>query len=154
MKTIIATIALSITSLIGFSQDTAEVITTETETVEVITKTTGTTITVNAPVGSEEGSVFFSLQTKDNFLKGGIDTAESNIVDGKATVVFENVAPGDYAVTIYWDKNGNKKMDFEVNGMPKEMYGTSNNIMSFGPPQWSDAVFTVTNEPQVLDIRM
>ena len=63
MKTIIATIALSITSLIAFAQDTAEVTITETNSVEVIAETTGTTITVNVPIPSEDGSVFFSLQT-------------------------------------------------------------------------------------------
>ncbi|EDM44703.1 hypothetical protein SCB49_14065 [unidentified eubacterium SCB49] len=144
MNTIIATIALSIISLFTFAQESTQ---------ESLTET-GSSITVNVPVASEEGSVFFALQTKDNFLKGGIANLESKISEGKATVTFKNVTPGEYAITVFWDKNGNKKMDFEVNGMPKEMYGASNNVMNFGPPQWSDAVFTVTNEPQVLDIRL
>jgi uncharacterized protein (DUF2141 family) len=45
-------------------------------------------------------------------------------------------------------------MDFHLNGMPKEMYGTSNNVMNFGPPQWSDAKFEVANTPISLEIRM
>lgn len=154
MKTIITTIALSISSLIGFSQDTAELIINEDATTEVTTEITGTTITVNVPVPKDEGTVFFSLQTEDNFLKGGIANIEAEIVDGKATATFENVKPGEYGVTLYWDKNGNKKMDFEPTGMPKEMYGVSNNGMSFGPPQWNEAKFIVDAEPQVLEIRM
>ncbi len=154
MKTIIATIALTISSLISFAQDITDASITENQTVEAIAETEGTSITVNVPVMSNDGSIFFSLQTKKNFLKGGVDNLESKIVDGKATVTFINVAPGEYAITLFWDKNGNKQMDFEANGMPKEMYGVSNNVMNFGPPQWSDAVFTVTNEAQTLDIRM
>jgi uncharacterized protein (DUF2141 family) len=45
-------------------------------------------------------------------------------------------------------------MDFEPNGMPKEMYGVSNNVMNFGPPQWNDAQFEVASEPIALEIRM
>lgn len=146
MKTIIATIALSITSLIGFSQEAQEISMKE--------NLTGTTITVNVPVKSTDGSVMFSLQTKDNWLKGGVANLESKIIDGKATATFKNVTPGEYAVTLFWDKNGNKKMDFEPSGMPKEMYGASNNVMNFGPPQWSDAVFTVDTAPKVLEIRL
>ncbi|MFT5077980.1 MAG: hypothetical protein ACI825_000734 [Planctomycetota bacterium] len=144
MKTIIATIALGITSLISFAQ----------EITETITETSVTTITVNVPIPSEDGSVLFSLQTKDNWLTGGVENLEGQIADGKATVTFENVVSGDYAITLFWDKNGNKKMDFEPSGRPKEMYGVSNNVINMGPPQWSDAVFTVAGEPRVLDIRM
>jgi len=140
MKTFIATIALSITSLISFAQE--------------ITENSVTTITVNVPIPSEDGSVLFSLQTKDNWLTGGVENLEGQIADGKATVTFENVVPGNYAITLFWDKNGNKKMDFEPSGRPKEIYGVSNNVMNMGPPQWSDAVFTVAGEPWVLDIRM
>jgi len=154
MKTIITTIAISITSLFGFAQDTAELVEIENTATEISTEITGTTITVNVPVPKDEGSVFFSLQTEDNFLKGGISNLEAEIIDGKATVTFENVTPGEYGITLFWDKNGNKKMDFEPSGMPKEMYGVSNNGMSFGPPQWSDAKFMVDAEPQVLEIRM
>lgn len=152
MKTIITTIALSILSLIAIAQET--IVTSTTKTVTEVVDKTGTTITVNVPVANDAGSVFFSLQTKDNFLKGGDANLESKIIDGKATAVFENVTPGDYAITVYWDKNGNKQMDFQPNGMPKEMYGISNNVMNFGPPQWSDAVFTVGAEPLVLEIRL
>lgn len=154
MKTIITTIALSITSLIGFAQDTAEVIEVESSKQEIVKETNGTTITVNVPVQSNKGTVMFSLQTKDNFLRGGIDNLESEIIDGQATVTFKNVLPGEYAVSLFWDKNGNKKMDFQPNGMPKEMYGMSNNVMTMGPPMWKDAVFTVNDTPQVLAIRM
>ena len=45
-------------------------------------------------------------------------------------------------------------MDFDTNGMPLEMYGVSNNVMSMGPPLWSDAKFEVADTPIELDIRM
>ncbi len=76
------------------------------------------------------------------------------IIDGIATVTFKDVVPGEYAVILYHDKNLNKTMDFEPNGMPLEMYGMSNNPMSYGPPQWSDAKFDVVGTPIEMEIRM
>ncbi len=143
MKTILITIALSISSFFLSAQ-------TETET-----PTTGTTITVNVPINSTKGNVIFGLYDEATFMKSEpLQGLEADIVDGKATVTFTNVTPGIYAVSLFHDKNENKRMDFEPNGMPKEMYGVSNNIMSFGPPMWSDAKFEVGSEAITLDIRL
>ena len=54
--------------------------------------------------------------------------------------------PGSYAVLVYQDKNENKSMDFDSNGMPLEPHGTSNNVMTMGTPQWSDVKFDVGAE--------
>ena len=44
-------------------------------------------------------------------------------------------------------------MDFNESGMPLESYGTSNNVMTFGPPQYDDAKFKVENNDLELNIR-
>jgi len=148
MKTILVTITIVLSSLILKAQNADSAITND-DTSET------TTITVNVPVKSSEGSVIFGLFTEQNFMKSApVQGLESEIVDGKATVTFENVTPGTYAITLFHDKNGNKQMDFEPNGMPIEMYGVSNNVMSMGPPMWSDAKFEVNGEPLTLEIIM
>ncbi|TBW28930.1 DUF2141 domain-containing protein [Gramella sp. KN1008] len=89
--------------------------------------------TVNNVSGTQ-GEVLFALYTEDNFMKKEPNfSAMSKITDGIATVVFENVPEGTYALVVMHDKNSNKQMDFDPNGMPKEDYGTSGNTMSFGP---------------------
>lgn len=146
MKTILLTIAMILTSFILKAQDQP----TNEATTEV-----GVSITVNVPVPSDDGSVIVGLYNQETFMRAApLVGLESAIVDGKATVTFENIAPGTYAITLFHDKNGNKQMDFEPNGMPKEMYGVSNNVMNMGPPQWSDAKFEVSSEPLTLDIVM
>lgn len=143
MRTILLTIALSITALISNAQSADDA------------SSEGVTIQVIVPVPSTDGSVIFALYNEDTFMKAApLQSLESEIIDGKATVTFVNVKPGTYAVTLLHDKNGNKIMDFEANGMPKEMYGVSNNVMNFGPPQWKDAKFEVATEAIQLDIRM
>ncbi|RXG28503.1 DUF2141 domain-containing protein [Leeuwenhoekiella marinoflava] len=102
---------------------------------------------------SDDGTVGYTLYNKDNFMGMPLKVANSEIKDGKTSVVFENIASGTYAILCYHDKNGNGKMDFETNGMPKESYGSSNNIMAMGPPQWEDCKFELKDEPISLNIR-
>ncbi len=137
MKNLVLTLALALTALIGFAQDE------------------GITITVTIDnVTSDKGKVLMSLHTSETFMKGnGIMDAETGIKDGKVTVTFENVLPGEYAILAMHDANDNKRMDFQDNGMPIESFGTSNNIMAMGPPQYDDAKFKVEDKDLDLSIR-
>lgn len=117
-------------------------------------KNEGTIKVLVSNISSDEGKVLFALHTEDTFMKtDAIDRARSEIKDGVASVTFNNVKPGTYAILCFHDKNDNEKMDFDANGMPQESYGSSNNPMQFGPPQWSDSKFEFTGEDQELEIR-
>lgn len=142
MKTILVTIALSLTTLLLTAQAETEI------------SSEGTTITISVPVQSSEGKILFGLYDESNFMKNPLAGLDGEIIDGKSTVTFTNVSPGVYAVMLYHDKNDNKQMDFDPNGMPLEMYGVSNNSMSYGPPVWSEAKFEVTSSPIEMEIRM
>ncbi|MFP4846422.1 DUF2141 domain-containing protein [Winogradskyella sp. PE311] len=141
IKNLILTFALALSTLIGFSQDS------DTET--------GISITVTIDnVKNDNGTVLFSLHTKDTFMKGkGIIDTQTKIKDGKVTITFKNVMPGEYAIMALHDENDNQRMDFRENGMPLESYGMSNNVMSFGPPQYGDAKFKVEKEDLEMAIR-
>lgn len=137
IKTLVLSIAFSLVSFFSFSQDSGFAV----------------TVTIDN-VKNNEGKVAFSLHTKDTFMKGnGIMNTESEIKDGKVTITFENVSPGEYAIMALHDENNNQKMDYRENGMPSEDYGMSNNVMSFGPPVYDDAKFKVENKDIELNIR-
>ena len=106
-------------------------------------------------LSSEEGKVYFALFNEDNFLqKAPIQGEVSEIKDGVAQITFSDVPSGTYAITAYHDKNGNKQMDFESNGMPKENYGVSNNQMNlYGPPLWEDAKFEFDGSEKALQLQ-
>ena len=135
MKTLII-ICLIAFSLNAFSQ----------EPVKLEVKVTNAT--------TDKGTVQFGLYTQNHFMKAPpLKSASSLIKDGKASVVFENLEPGIYAVISFHDANANNKMDFEASGMPKESYGTSNNSMTMGPPSWEDSKFEIGNESVSIEIR-
>ncbi len=142
MKTILLTITLALTSLFLTAQTSAEII------------SEGTTITVTVTLKGTRGHIMYGLHNQDTFMKAPLEGASSEIIGGKSTFTFKNVAPGVYGIMVVHDKNDNKQMDFGPNGMPKEAYGMSNNPMSYGPPQFNDAKFEILDTPVNIEIRL
>jgi uncharacterized protein (DUF2141 family) len=128
----ILVISLYLLSLVGFSQ-------TKTPTYKV------TATVINAI--SDKGKVYFALyDTKEHFdNRQPVARAQGLLMDGVSTVSFDNVRPGVYALVCFHDANDNGRMDFQSNGRPLEDYGASNNIENYGPPNFDDAKFEVTN---------
>lgn len=116
----------------------------------------GVTITVIIPnLQNNEGLASAALYKEATFMRAAPDASKEATPENKAaTIVFENVQPGDYGIITLHDKNGNKRMDFEANGMPLEDYGISGVGAGFGPPTWADAKFTVADEDLTLEIKM
>ena len=104
-------------------------------------------------VTSDSGKVSFALYDKDSFMKKPLQAKNGKIENGISTVTFENVTPGNYAIICFHDKNDNNKMDFQANGMPMEDYGASNNVMTFGPPQYDNSKFQLSDKDIELKIK-
>ncbi len=102
---------------------------------------------------NDEGTIQFALFNKENFRMQPLFAKSSIIKNGVSSVLFENIPLGEYAIISFHDENGNNKMDFEINGMPKESYGTSNNTFNVGPPQFENAKFIVSEEALSLEIK-
>ncbi len=110
------------------------------------------TVTV-VNVSSNKGKVSYALYDKNSFMKKPIQTQSDSPKGNKSTVTFKNITPGNYAVVCFHDANSNDQMDFQSNGMPIEDYGASNNSMSFGPPNFEDSKFEVSDKNVTLEIR-
>lgn len=64
------------------------------------------------------------------------------------------MAPGDYAIAIIHDENGNGKLDTFA-GIPREGVGFSRNpVLRFGAPSFRSARFAVAGAPVEQDIRL
>jgi len=77
-----------------------------------------------------------------------------NVVDN--TVTFEmQLPPGDYAISVLQDLNGNRKLDTNFIGIPTEPSGSSNDAPAkWSAPKFKDAVVTVGNQPMELRITL
>lgn len=68
-------------------------------------------------------------------------------VENSLTLIAEDLPPGEYAIRIMHDVNGNDELDANFVGMPTEPYAFSNNARGmFGPATWEDARFVLEGE--------
>ena len=81
--------------------------------------------------------------------------SQLSIINHSATVSFTGLPSGNYAIAILHDENGDRKMNTNFLGLPKEGYGFSNNVMGiFGPPSYTRALFYYSaDERKIQSIR-
>ncbi|MBC9796579.1 DUF2141 domain-containing protein [Sinomicrobium weinanense] len=115
----------------------------------------GRDITVSiVNLSNNEGQVLIALHDENTFMKGrGVRDTVITSLDKAPRATFKNVPEGEYAILAMHDKNKNYRMDFDTGGMPQEDYGMSGNNMSYGPPTFDIARFTVKDEDLNFDIR-
>lgn len=65
-----------------------------------------------------------------------------------------DLQPGEYAVMVMHDENGNGELDYNVLGIPSESYGFSNNPDGFGKPSYEQARFKLGTEGGAITIRL
>lgn len=110
---------------------------------ETFTLTISFTITKH-----NKGAIYLSLyNSEDTYMKKSYRGKKVEVKDNKATFSFDGVEKGTYSFSYFHDVNGNKKMDKNFLGIPKEPYGFSNNQKgSFGPPSFEDAKFEFSSD--------
>ena len=98
---------------------------------------------------SDAGQVMVALwDDPEHFPTGESHVAALRAVikDGSAQLEFIDVAPGEYALSVFHDENDNGELDTGFMGIPKEPFGTSNDARGrFGPPKFDDARFQVAD---------
>jgi len=102
------------------------------------------------------GTIRAALYSKpENFLVEPLRNA-SAAADGKSVrLKIDDLAPGDYAVSIYQDSNANGKLDKNFFKIPNEPTGTSNDAPSFrGPPSYDKARFNVPEAGKEISITL
>ena len=84
------------------------------------------------------------FNSESSFLKDAIDGRIVKVTASEVTVTFENLKPGEYAVSVVHDENENGELDKNMMGIPKEGFAFGNNATGmFGPPDVSKAKVTV-----------
>ena len=94
----------------------------------------------------------FHLTEKLDENKNEIASATFIKVKGlKAEVSFDSIHSGRYAIQFYHDENQNGKLDLNLIGIPKESYGSSNDVKPvFGPPKFEKMLFNLTENKKVI----
>jgi len=76
-------------------------------------------------------------------------------LDGRDEYLMEDVEPGEYALLVYFDENGNNRIDKNFIGIPKEPLGFSNRYRPKGPPSYQRAAFQLKqDESRTFDVEL
>lgn len=98
-----------------------------------------------AGVKSDDGNVCFALYTDEtSFLKFDkvFKSGSQKAVKGNNRIEIKDLPEGNYAVAIFHDSNGNKNLDTNMFGIPKEPIAFSKGKMKmFGPPKFRECAF-------------
>ncbi len=107
--------------------------------------------------GSDQGKAKIALvNSRDSFESEDAQFMGINspVIDGQARLIL-TVPWGEYAVKVFHDENGNDQLDTRMFGIPKELYGFSNNARgTFGPPDYDDARFLLDTAEHAIAIRV
>jgi uncharacterized protein (DUF2141 family) len=94
-----------------------------------------------AVYNSEEGFLKF-----DKVFKSDSIAAKK----GVTKLSIKEVPEGEYALAIFYDENGNDKLDTNWLGIPKEKVAFSNAKMkTFGPPKFKECAFKLSTDTKI-----
>ncbi|BAZ49774.1 hypothetical protein NIES4103_23860 [Nostoc sp. NIES-4103] len=107
------------------------------------------TVSVNG-IRHQKGEICFRVYASERgFPMSNTSEVQSGctkITGISVTKVFSGLKPGNYAVAVVDDQNGNHKLDTDFFGIPKEGFGISNNptvSIQTGTPKFSKSSFVV-----------
>lgn len=84
-----------------------------------------------------------------------VSEATGTISRGRASCSFKAVPDGTYALAVFHAERGERTMDIGLFGKPKQGVGFSRNpSITFGPPKFEAASFTVGKAPLKLDVSL
>mgnify|MGYP001288937381 FL=1 len=88
------------------------------------------------------------------------ESEEASCITSAAEIELQNfeingmIPHGEYAISLFVDSNGNKRIDKNFLGIPKEQYGFSNNVMGrMSAPTFYQAKFLVAG-PTTQNIKL
>lgn len=100
---------------------------------------------------SDKGNVAGALYADaTSWLKSSLQ-GERQPASGKTVLVYRNLQPGTYALSVFHDENGNGKLDSNIAGIPTERYGFSRDARgSMGAPDFAAAAIDLRSDMTII----
>ena len=114
------------------------------------------TLTINAVhfKNYQGNAVAYIFRERDEMPKQPWKIENGKIIDGKSTIVFENIPFGAYAVILFHDENSNEVLDHKL-FLPAEPMGFSNGwdlTLFSGMPSFEKLGFVFSEQLQEVTI--
>ncbi|HOW89759.1 MAG TPA: DUF2141 domain-containing protein [Elusimicrobiales bacterium] len=108
---------------------------------------------------SSTGTAGYALFSSEKGFPMKSELAElrgfAEITGSSCSISLSGLAPGRYALSVFHDENGNRRLDLNALGIPREGTGVSNNVKGrFGPPGYKAAAFVLDSTHTRLHINV
>lgn len=116
------------------------------------TPASAATLTIEVQQVAAPGNLMVAIYDQaDQWLKTPLRGLRQAAVAGTMTVEVPDMPEGDYAVSLFLDRNSNGKLDTNPLGMPTEPYAFSNDAAgAYGPPRYEQARFRVQGDTRAV----
>ena len=97
---------------------------------------------------SNKGPIYIRILDEN---ENPVIVGTSPVINYSAEISFDSIFPGKYAIQFFHDENENQKMDFSLIGIPKEKFGSSNDVKPIlGPPKFKKMLFEIYQDKKIV----
>ena len=97
---------------------------------------------------SNNGPVYIRILDQN---ENPVIVGTSSVINYSTKISFDSISPGKYAIQFFHDENENQKMDFNLIGIPKEKFGSSNDVKPvLGPPKFEKMLFEIYDNKKIV----
>ena len=97
---------------------------------------------------SNKGPIYIRILDEN---ENPVIVGTSPVINYSAEISFDSIFPGKYAIQFFHDENENQKMDFSLIGIPKEKFGSSNDVKPIlGPPKFEKMLFEIYKDKKIV----
>ena len=97
---------------------------------------------------SNKGPIYIRILDEN---ENPVIVGTSQVVNYSSRISFDSISSGKYAIQFFHDENENQKMDFNLIGIPKEKFGSSNDVKPIlGPPKFEKMLFEIYEDKKIV----
>ena len=97
---------------------------------------------------SNKGPIYIRILDEN---ENPVIVGTSPVINFSSEISFDSISPGKYAIQFFHDENENQKMDFNLIGIPKEKFGSSNDVKPIlGPPKFEKMLFEIYEDKKII----
>ena len=97
---------------------------------------------------SNKGPIYIRILDEN---ENPVIVGTSPVINFSSEISFDSIFPGKYAIQFFHDENKNQKMDFNLIGIPKEKFGSSNDVKPIlGPPKFEKMLFEIYEDKKIV----
>ena len=99
---------------------------------------------------SNKGPIYIRILDEN---ENPVIVGTSPVINYSSEISFDSIFPGKYAIQFFHDENENQKMDFSLIGIPKEKFGSSNDVKPIlGPPKFEKMLINLNQNKKIIII--